>query len=89
MGQWSTSPGESPVSGAGTGDGKGRLKGVVFSDYELSAVMDMGEKGEFVAEKDGYLFLRCGDKFTELADNSGTVTVHFRRAVAEQNESPD
>ncbi|MEE2642089.1 MAG: hypothetical protein VX768_15785 [Planctomycetota bacterium] len=89
VGQWSTSPGESPVSGAGTGDGKGRLKGVVFSDYELSAVMEMGEKGEFVAEKDGYLFLRCGDKFTELADNSGTVTVHFRRAVAEQNESPD
>lgn len=80
VGEWSTSAESKPVNGDGDTLGKGKLVAVVFQNYQLSKVIELGQKGEFVAEQDGHLFLRCLDSFSELEDNSGTLTVHFRRA---------
>lgn len=82
-GQWKTSPSSAAVDANGDQAGNGKLVAVVFKDYQLSQVIELGQKGFFTAESDGHLFLRCRDNFTQLADNDGTLTVHFRRAKKE------
>ena len=80
MGEWKASAVGEAVDGDGDAKGKAKLLGVVYYDYKLGEVMELGQAGEFVAKQDGHLFLRCRDDFTQLADNKGVITVHFRRS---------
>jgi hypothetical protein len=84
VGEWKTSKSGKSTTGDGSGDGKGKLLAVVYNDYSLSKVIELGQKGEFTAEQDGHLFVRCQDRFTELSDNQGVMTVHFRRSKNEK-----
>ena len=79
QGEWSTTPGVSSVGGDGADDGKGRLIGVIFKEFQLSEVIVLGKETSFVAPSEGTLFLRCRDKWTQLSDNSGELHVYFRR----------
>ena len=81
VGEWKTAKDSKSTDGSGDNEGKGKLLGVIFADYKLGEVMELGQKGVFVAPADGHLFLRCKDEFTELSDNRGAITVHFRRAM--------
>jgi hypothetical protein len=62
----------------------GRLVAVVQADRVTSdsppRVVSMGERGRLRAEESGVLFLRLNDVLSELADNSGWVTVEIRVA---------
>ena len=79
QGEWSTTQGAGGVGGDGADDGKGRLIGVIFKEFQLSEAIVLGEEMSFVAPSDGTLFLRCRDKWTQLTDNSGELHVYFRR----------
>ena len=57
----------------GAADGRGRLVGVIFDDYELSEPFDLGADVCFTAPRDGQLVLRCRDDWGALADNDGTI----------------
>jgi hypothetical protein len=65
---------------AGEKGGGGRLLGVVMNmaDYQLGEPIELGAGGSFKAPADGQLYLRCGDKWGELADNKGTLTVKLK-----------
>ena len=80
-GQWQTSETGTPFNGSGDDAGTGKLVGVIFDDYKLSRIIELGQDGSFIAETDGHLFLRCKDGFTELSDNKGELKVYFRRSV--------
>ncbi len=79
-GTWQLSEEGDSVSadGAEDGSGHGRLIGAIFNAYELSEPFDLGKKGRFVAPTDGQLYLRTDDRWNEIADNSGQLTVYFR-----------
>lgn len=79
-GHWSVTAQKEQLSAAGQDDGTGRLEGVVFHDYELTEPFELGKGGEFTPPIDGKLFLRCRDRWNELADNSGEITVRFEKA---------
>jgi hypothetical protein len=79
-GTWTYSPDWDPVDANGQQDGRGRLMGVIMKDYQLSEPFELGVRGTFVAPQDGDLYLRCRDRWTEIADNDGTLTVYFRFA---------
>lgn len=84
-GEWQTAESEKSTDGNGVDEkdfgGRGKLIGVIFDDYKLSKVIELGQEGSFTAESDGHLYLRCKDEFTELADNKGELKVYFRRSV--------
>jgi len=79
-GSWRTSPAAAAVGAAGAADGHGRLVGAVFRDYALGAEVTLEPGRPFVAADTGDLYLRCRDDWTQLGDNSGQITVTFRRA---------
>jgi hypothetical protein len=62
----------------------GRLVAVVQADRVRSdsppRVVSLGERGRLVPKESGVLFLRLNDVLSELADNSGWVTVEIRAA---------
>ncbi len=58
--------------------GQGKLTGVIMKDYELSEPIPLGSRGTFIAPTEGNLYLRCGEEWTRLGDNSGTITVYIR-----------
>lgn len=64
----------------GAEDGRGRLIGVIFNDYQLSEPFDLGVNGQFTPETDGELFVRCNDDWGRLADNKGRVTLKLSLA---------
>ncbi len=84
-GEWQTSESGTPFNGSGRDDGNdagtGKLVGVIFDDYKLTKIIELGHNGSFIAETDGHLYLRCKDEFTELSDNKGELKVYFRRSV--------
>lgn len=77
-GQWRTAKASRACDADGDA-GHGRLVGVVFADYSLSAPIPLGAKTEFTAPRDGQLMLRCDDDWTQLADNDGQIEVTIRR----------
>lgn len=79
QGTWKISE-STEVDAGGTGDGSGKLLGAVMQDFELSEPFELGTRGTFTAPTDGDLYLRCGDKWHQLADNEGAIPVHFRRS---------
>lgn len=75
-GTWKTAKDGKAVSADGDGDGRlGRLVGVTMKDFTLGEAFALGAEGTFIAPSDGRLYLRCHDRWNELADNSGRITV--------------
>ncbi len=79
-GEWELAKSNSKVGPDGDEAGRGRLEGVLFTDYRLSEPFDLGSSGEYEAQMDGNLFVRCRDDWCEIADNQGAVTVKFKSA---------
>ena len=79
-GEWQTSKSGKKVTADGDEDGKGKLMGILFEDYQLSDPFELGASGEWEAPSDGQLYLRCRDDWNSVADNSGSVTVKFKVA---------
>ncbi len=79
QGTWRLTDGDAPCGPDGQEQGgRGRLVGVLMSDFELFDPFDLGERGSFVAPRDGDLYLRCQNDWNRIAESSGAVTVHFR-----------
>jgi hypothetical protein len=60
----------------------GRLVGVVLpaaAGQSPSPVIDLGGAERFTADRDGRLYLRVNDFWSELADNAGGYRVEVRR----------
>ncbi len=83
IGKWKISQDGSEIDADGDKDGRGKLVGVIFKDYKLSDPIPLGKSTTMVAPADGDLFLRCQDDWNKLEDNSGEVTVHFRRTPSQ------
>ena len=81
-GSWRVATGGDTVGPAGSADGSGRLVGALFADFTLSGEFPLGPRADLVAPADGVLMLRCGDAWTGLSDNDGTLTVTIRRKEA-------
>ncbi len=79
-GTWSLGNDAPRLTADGDTQGRGRLEGVIFSDYELSEPFPLGKEGTFHPPAAGRLYLRCRDDWNELADNRGTVQVIISRA---------
>jgi len=79
QGEWQTDP-EFESSTASGLNGEGRLVGTIFKDYQLSETIRMGDRGKFVAETDGQLYLRCDDRWNQIEDNKGSLKVYVRKA---------
>ena len=78
-GEWQTDP-EFETSTASGLNGEGRLVGTIYKDYQLSETIRMSERGTFVAQTDGQLYLRCDDKWNQIEDNNGRLKVFVRKA---------
>jgi hypothetical protein len=76
-GLWKTQGVNTSTTADGDHRGRGRLVGVVYHAYALSEPFDLGTQGVFVAPSSGQLHLRCQDEWSQLADNSGSVSVHL------------
>ena len=86
-GTWKTSAAAPAVTAAGDPDARGRLMAAVLRSlpdggFALGEEFAVGGGAPFVARQEGDLFLRCGDAWTELGDNSGEVSVTVRRVAA-------
>jgi hypothetical protein len=81
-GTWTISKQGKPVTAQGAEDGVGRLLGAVLRDdngeYALDEPFELGTFGEFTAPSDGNLYLRCRDKWVDLPDNKGSMTVKLK-----------
>lgn len=81
-GQWKVTKEGDEVDADGAADGSGKLLAVLFDNYELSEPFELGAYGTFTAPGDGQLLVRCNDKWTEIADNAGKMTVKIAAANA-------
>jgi hypothetical protein len=77
-GTWQTSKDSHEVSADGAADGSGRLEGIVLDDLVLSKPFPLSADGSFTPPADGHLYLRCRDRWSELADNRGTIKVKIK-----------
>ena len=78
-GKWTVEANSPAVDADGDAAGRGKLLAVIFSNYQLGKVFEIGADGSFTADRDGQLYLRCQDLFGELADNQGEMTVQIKR----------
>ena len=82
QGTWLVRRDDAPVDADGNDRGNGKLIGAVFSNtdqgYQLFEPFEMGVKGTMVGPSNGQLFVRCREDWTDIGDNSGKVTLHFR-----------
>ncbi|MFH5804924.1 hypothetical protein [Alienimonas sp. DA493] len=74
-----------PVSADGGEDGRGRLVGAIFdpSSYTLGEEFELGASGTFTAPATGQLVLRCRDRWGQLDDNDGRMTVRLTAVKAD------
>jgi hypothetical protein len=79
-GLWQTSPGGPEVTADGRPDGGGRLEGIIFKDFALGQPFPLGTYGSFTPPGDGQLYLRCRDKWNELADNHGALSLKIKNS---------
>jgi len=86
-GQWHLDGTGESDSADGNEGGDGRLTAVVMNNYELSEPIPLGKRGRFTSPGDGNLYLRCGEAWTRLGDNSGTITVYLRLGRAKPSTS--
>jgi len=78
VGSWKIAQDGSQYNADGDKDGRGKLVGVIFKDFQLSDPFPIGKLKRFEAPSDGQLYLRCQEDWNKLADNAGELTVHFR-----------
>ena len=79
QGTWRVDVGDE-VTADGRPNGTGRLMGMVFSkDYREGQPFELGERGQFTAQVEGQLYVRCNDSWNELSDNDGELTLYIRR----------
>ena len=79
QGKWRVYVGDE-VTADGRANGTGRLMGMVFSkDYREGQPFELGERGQFMGQVEGQLYVRCRDDWKELSDNDGELTLHIRR----------
>ena len=74
-GNWKLSTDADPVDADGDSSGDGRLEAVIFSQFRLTVPARLGQAATFTPSQDGKLFLRCGDRWNALHDNSGKIKV--------------
>lgn len=74
-GRWQTSSGAEPVDANGDARSVGRLQAVIWSNYQLTRAVDLGTEATVKPAQDGKLFLRCGDRWGQLHDNTGQIAV--------------
>jgi hypothetical protein len=79
-GTWQTGKAAKEISADGTASGEGRLVGVLMHEFKLGKPFPLGSYGTFEAPAEGNLYLRCQDKWNELADNKGALTVKLKLA---------
>ena len=79
-GTWQPSKAAKEVSADGSASGEGRLVGVLMHEFKLGKPFPLGSYGTFEAPAEGNLYLRCQDKWNELADNKGAITVKLKLA---------
>lgn len=77
-GTWKTSKDGAALTANGDDGGNGMLLAVVMKDFQLGKPFELGESGSFTADGDGQLYLRCRDKWNELADNKGQIAVRLQ-----------
>jgi len=77
-GTWKTSSMGTLVDADGDSEGRGKLIGIIFDDYNLSEPFELGTYGTFTPPLSGNLLVRCNDKWGELADNSGKLQVKIK-----------
>jgi len=75
VGTWQIAAAGEALTGDGNGEGKGKLIGVIFNDFQLTEPFDLGADANFVAPESGHLFVRCQDSWAELSENSGELEV--------------
>ncbi len=76
-GTWQIAGTPESVDCDGDGEGRGRLVGVLMNDDQLGAEFELGANGSFQPDADGDLYLRCRNKWNELAGDVGCVRVKF------------
>lgn len=77
-GRWKTSKAGSSVDADGGKKSEGVLMGIVLSpDYKLRTPFRLGSKGTLSAMASGNLYVRCADRWNEIADNSGRIVVRL------------
>lgn len=79
-GEWQLGKEGEKLTADGNSDGRGKLIGVIFDDYQLSEPFELGREGRWTAPQDGALFVRCQDEWNSLADNDGVVTLKIKLA---------
>ncbi len=77
-GTWKLSKDGDALTAAGDSSDQGRLVATVMKDFKLSDPIPLGEQGTFKAPSDGTLWVRCDDKWNELADNKGQITLKLK-----------
>ena len=77
-GNWKFEP-TGEVSADGSPSGQGRLIGVTLKDFKLSEPFELGTEGEFTADYDGQLFVRCQDDWLSIGDNDGTIELTLQK----------
>jgi len=77
-GVWQTGKEAKETTADGQSDGTGRLEGVIFKAFQLSEPFALGAYGSFTPPSDGQLYLRCHDRWNELADNKGSMIVKIK-----------
>ncbi|MCR9199630.1 MAG: hypothetical protein NXI04_13360 [Planctomycetaceae bacterium] len=89
-GKWFISS-EEEVGVEGNANGEGRLEAVLIENFQLSEPFELGSSGTFTAPGNGQLVLRCRDKWTQLNDNSGSISVKIQagREVAGRDAAAD
>ena len=78
-GTWQIAEAGEALTGDGNDDGKGKLVGAIFSDFQLSEPFELGAEATFEASQDGHLVVRCRDSWTELSDNAGELKLTIER----------
>ncbi len=76
-GDWTLGKDGELLKASGEATGEGQLIGIIFDDYELSEPFEIGGEESFTVPRSGKLFLRCRDKWGELADNNGVIQVRI------------
>ncbi len=77
-GNWKIKQGGDDLTADGNSEKNGKLMGVIFKDFKLGEPFELGAEGTFTPTEDGKLFLRCKDKWNELADNTGKMAVTIK-----------
>ena len=80
-GTWQIAEAGETLTGDGNDDGKGKLMGAIFSDFQLGEPFELGAEATFEASQEGHLVVRCRDSWTELSDNAGELKLTIERTA--------